>query len=107
MPQSLDIVNLESYQDKYTQKLLTFAEKANLYKRFMVGSKQDKLEDLHTILLQKKLCPENCEVMDFIISKIKGEGTDKIIPEGSVTYYVKETSNKENPYIFDWNELEW
>lgn len=109
MPQSLKLQNIETYQEKFTHKLLDFASKENIYKRFLLGDKYKETEALYTILMQKKLCPQNCEMVDYIRDKISGAlNHKKVDAMKPLTYYIKiDIENNNNNYVFDWNEIQW
>lgn len=72
MPQSVQTISPEYYQEKYEKRLLNLANKENLWERFMLGEKMDKDLFLHTFFMIDKVCPINCEVYNFIWDKIEG-----------------------------------
>lgn len=76
MPQSIQTLNPEHYQDKYEKRLIHMAHKENLWERFMLGEKMDKDKFLHTFLMGEKVCPTSCEMSDYIWDKIEGNLKD-------------------------------
>lgn len=108
MPQSLKIQNIESYQKQFEEELLCFADRENVNKRFMLGEKYPTDKALHTIMMQEKMCPENCEMVDYIRDKISGELNNRKIEDISpILYYIKVGKGTHEDYIFDWEEIQW
>lgn len=89
MPQSLQTINPQYYQEKYENKLINLAHKENLWDRFMLGEKMDKDMFLHTFLMGNKVCPSSCEMKDYIWDKIEGKLKDKCPPKKEGFYKVK------------------
>lgn len=73
MAQSIKTQTVSTYKKKYEEKLLCFAEKENLKKRFGIGEKFSKDESLHTIIMNEVLCPKNCDILNFIEDIIRGD----------------------------------
>lgn len=86
MPQSLQTINPQYYQEKYENRLINLAHKENLWERFMLGEKMDKDMFLHTFLMGDKVCPSSCEMKDYIWDKIEGKLKDKCPPKKSGIY---------------------
>lgn len=108
MPQSLKVENIESYKEEYDDKLICFADKEIMNKNFLLGIKLEEDEALHTIMMQEKLCPENCEMVDYIRDKISGElNNRKIDIMKPLSYFIKVDIEENGDYIFDWNEIQW
>lgn len=106
MPQSVKIDNLEHYQSTYENKLVDFAFKENVNRRFMVGEKMDKIEAVHTIMMSNKLCTNNCDLMEVIWREIKGKPHKKDQTRKDDLDYFNNYLH-EDSYIFDWGEIEW
>lgn len=108
MPQSIREKNIENYQKEFEDKLLSFGKSENIYHRFMVGKRQDKDKSLHTLMMHEKLCPLNCEMVEYIRDKIAGRLNERSMKKNKpLSYFIKVSAGAEDEYIFDWNEIEW
>ena len=73
MPQSINYIDPNYYQEKYDKDLIDMAHKENLWSRFMLGEKMNIDKFLHTSLMQEKVCVDSCSMYDYLWNAIKGE----------------------------------
>lgn len=75
--QSVLIKNIESYQEDNLKKILRYSRDYTLNNSFLVGEGMDYDRMVHTKLLNKILCTNNCELKDYIWDKINGKLKEK------------------------------
>lgn len=74
--QSILTESIENHQYEFDRKLLDAGDKFTMHKRFMVGTGINIDRMMHIKSFHKLLCTDNCELIDFINKKIKGEIKD-------------------------------
>jgi hypothetical protein len=81
MPQSIQNITPEYYQDKYDDLLIKMAQKEVMKERFLLGEGLDKDKFLHTSLMQEKVCVDSCSMHEYLWKKIKGELKEECPPK--------------------------
>lgn len=102
MPQAIEVVDIESYQDKFENKLLDFAHKYQMKHRFELGEEIPVGEMKHTLVFSNLLCNLNCEMIDYIWDKIDGKLDNKKISD-----CVKQPTVENQGCFVCWNKIQW
>lgn len=73
MPQSILVDNLQNRRNYFEDKIIKFAEKFQMDRRFQIGEPMRDSEMLHTLAFSELICTTNCDVIDLIDKKLRGE----------------------------------
>lgn len=63
----------QSYSEQATKQLIHASNQSYLFSHYRAGEKPDFDKSIHALMLKKTTESNNCELLEFVVSKIEGK----------------------------------